>query len=133
MAILIIEDNQEIREFLQDILTDILKLEVETAKNGTIGLEKINQIGSDLQLVISDVDMPETEVDGYQILKEMGICMPKVPVIIMSGGNTRYGKTPEEMKPFFLKEGAYDFMGKPFSLEKIVEVVGIALLGQDQK
>lgn len=64
--ILLVEDEQDIREAMAEALTEA-GFEVVTAENGAIGLEKAFQIEPDL--ILLDIVMPE--MDGHQMLKKL--------------------------------------------------------------
>jgi two-component system C4-dicarboxylate transport response regulator DctD len=70
-------------------------------------------------VVLSDVRLPDE--DGFEVLKRMHTLDPEVPVILMTGhGDIR-------MAVEAMRLGAYDFLEKPFSSERLVEVIRRAL------
>lgn len=70
--ILIVEDDQFLREFYQELLTDEGYL-VDVAADGDIGLSKIRN--SEYDLVLLDIILPKK--DGIQILRDLKVTSPK--------------------------------------------------------
>ena len=105
--ILIVEDNTDLREYLKDCLSE--KYLVCHAENGLVALDILQR--EDVQLIISDVMMPE--MDGIQLLQHVktNINLSHIPVILLTA------KTAEENIIGGLKEGADDYISKPFNLE----------------
>lgn len=73
--ILIVEDDQFLREFYQELLVGE-GYQVETASDGEVGLEKMKQGGWDL--VLLDIMLPKK--DGLMILKELKTTPPQKPL-----------------------------------------------------
>ena len=67
-TILVVEDNEEMRNFVCQLLEPRYK-KVLRAQNGAEGLDILERHGTDIQLIISDIMMPE--VDGLTMLKEI--------------------------------------------------------------
>ncbi len=108
-TILIVDDEP-------NILTSVRRaLEVEgyravVAGNGLLALEKATREGPDL--VLLDVVMPE--LDGLETLRRLKELRPELPVVMMSGNATI------ETAVRATKLGAFDFVEKPLSSEKIL-------------
>ena len=115
-TILIIDDEPGIRTVLSDILEDE-RYEVMTAKDGFEGLALLKRDAVDL--VILDVWLPN--MGGIDVLKEIKKDFPEVEVIIISG----HANVDIAVKA--VKLGAFDFLEKPLSLEKVVNIVRNAL------
>ncbi|MDB4945396.1 MAG: response regulator [Labilithrix sp.] len=82
--ILIIEDDDEIREILAEMLVDT-GYEVDTARNGREGLERLRADLAAPRLVLLDLMMPV--MDGWQLRREM-LADPElaaIPVVVLSG------------------------------------------------
>lgn len=73
----------------------------------------------DCDLLITDIHMPE--MDGIELLSKVKKMAPWIPVIIM----TSYPDIPKAVQA--VKSGAFDFIEKPFEVEKLIEVVDLAL------
>ena len=114
--ILVIDDEENIRAVLSGILEDE-GYEVETASDGLEGLEKAS--AGSFDLVILDVWLPG--MGGLEVLAEIKKKSLCPEVIIISG----HGNIDMAVKA--LKNGAFDFLEKPLSLEKVVTLVRNAL------
>ena len=79
--ILIIDDNRTIVDALKLFLSQ--KYEIATANNGVEGLEAIEQIENGIDLVITDLVMPE--LSGVVLISIVKKKYPKIPVIAMTG------------------------------------------------
>ncbi len=107
VKILVIDDEAIIRESLHDWLSDAGYL-VLTAENGHQALEIIEK--EKPSIAISDLVMPG--MDGIELLKRAKEMSPDIEVIII----TAYGSIPTAIAA--MKEGAYDYIEKPFRPEK---------------
>ena len=108
-TVLIVDDERSILQSLQGILTDE-GLEVISAASGLSALEKIDEVLPDI--VLLDIWMPG--MDGIETLVKVKESHPNLPVIMMSGHGTI------ETAVRATKLGAYDFIEKPLSLEKVL-------------
>ncbi|MEW6619019.1 MAG: sigma-54 dependent transcriptional regulator [bacterium] len=113
--ILVVEDEEKIRNALVTILTKEGYL-VTTAKNGQ---EALNKPIQEFSLIITDLKMPQ--MDGLELLKRAKKISPDVIVIMITAFGTL--KTAIEA----MKQGAYDYITKPFELDEITIVVSKAL------
>lgn len=110
-SVLIVEDDNEVRNMLNDYLT-FLGYQTDTAADGLEGLTKIKEQTYDL--IITDIAMPY--VSGIGIISILKKDYPDIPVIAITG----YGYHAEE----FAQEKHADFiMGKPFDIQKLKEAV----------
>ena len=107
--ILIIDDEQSIRDILSASLKDE-GYEVLTAANGDEGLGLIKTFGPDV--VFLDIWMPGHR-DGLEILHEARQLFPDIEFVMISG----HGTIETAVKA--TKLGAYDFIEKPLSIDKI--------------
>jgi DNA-binding NtrC family response regulator len=105
---LVVDDEAIIRESLRDWLSDAGHL-VLTAENGSQALEIIEKEGPTIAIV--DLVMPGT--DGIELLKKAKELSPGIDVVIM----TAYASIPTAVAA--MREGAYDYIEKPFSLERV--------------
>ena len=115
-TILVVDDEESICQSLQGILTDE-GYEVRTAGSGEEALKAIEEDLPDL--VLLDIWLPG--MDGLEALKIIKTDYPQVQVIMMSG----HGTIETAVKA--TKLGAFDFIEKPISLEKVVLLVNHAL------
>lgn len=112
MTILIIDDEESIREVLADILTDENHT-VFTAENGDIGLKLLNT--EKIDMCFLDVWMPK--IGGIDVLGSIKETYPEIDVVMISG----HAKIDQAVR--VTKMGAYDFLEKPLTLDKVLSVV----------
>ncbi len=116
--ILVIDDEKDIRELIGDILEDEGH-SPRLARNSQSAFNEINRVEPDL--IILDIWLKDSEFDGIDILKKTKRDNPGIPVVIISGhGNI-------EIAVAAVKQGAYDFIEKPFNIDQLLVVVGRAL------
>ena len=109
--ILIIDDEKDIRDSISGILNDEGYNSV-TARNSQEAPIKIND--NTFDIIILDVWLNNSELDGIQLLKEIKKIDAEIPVLIISGhGNI-------EIAVDAIKNGAYEFIEKPFSSERLL-------------
>ena len=115
--ILIVEDEESMREGLRDWLTEG-GYKVETAKDGEGGLKIISD--HDVALVLLDLRLPGK--NGISVLREAKTIRPKLKVIII----TAYPSS--QTKAAALREGAVDYLPKPFDLNDLEKLIQGTLL-----
>lgn len=116
--ILIIEDELAIRNVLSNIIQEEdSSYEVELAKNGVEGLEKITNNSFDL--VLCDIKMPK--MDGIDLLTKAMEIQPELTLIMISG----HGDIDTAVD--CIKKGAFDYISKPPDLNRLLNTVRNAL------
>ena len=116
--ILIVDDERDIRELVADILGDE-GFKTRTAANADEALAAIN--AEEPALMILDIWLKDSRMDGIDILKQVKRNNPSVPVVIISGhGNI-------EIAVAAIKQGAYDFIEKPFNIDQLMVVITRAM------
>ncbi len=116
--ILVVDDEKDIRELVGDILRDEGH-ETRLAAHSDATFAEINEKAPDL--IILDIWLKESKLDGIDILKAVSRDNPDIPIVIISGhGNI-------EIAVAAIKQGAYDFIEKPFNIDQLLVVVGRAL------
>ncbi|MEX1662308.1 sigma-54 dependent transcriptional regulator [uncultured Thioclava sp.] len=116
--ILIVDDEKDIRELIADILRDE-GFQTRMAANSNECMDEIN--AREPALMILDIWLKDSKMDGIDILKTVKRDNPDVPVIIISGhGNI-------EIAVAAIKQGAYDFIEKPFNIDQLMVVIGRAM------
>lgn len=108
--ILLVEDNSELRQYLNMVLTQKGYAVLE-AENGRIGIEKALAIVPDL--IISDVMMPE--MDGYQLTETLknDPITSHIPIVILTA------KGRQESKIEGYRRGADAYLPKPFNTDEL--------------
>ena len=115
--ILLIEDDPKICESIINYFNSE-SLKLHTLSDGKEALENIDNLKPDL--VLLDINLPG--MSGIEILKEMKEKELKIPVIVITG----FISTEAAIET--MKQGAYEFVTKPFQLEKLAKIVDKALL-----
>ncbi len=115
--ILIVDDEDGIRRSLAGILSDE-GFETTPARDGEEALASIASLGLP-DLVLLDIAMPGR--DGVEILVELRERWPALPVVMMSGHGT------VETAVRTTRHGAYDFIEKPLSIDKVLLTIQHAL------
>ena len=115
-TILIVDDEPSILKSLEGILSDE-GFEVTTASNGYEALQEIESDSPDL--VLLDIWMPG--IDGLETLKEIKKNHPYIQVVMITGHGTI------ETAVQATKLGAFDFIEKPLSIEKVIVAINNAL------
>jgi len=119
VRILIIDDEEAIR----DSCTQVLQragYHVDTAVDGQVGLKKFKQARWDV--ILLDLKLPGWH--GLKVLKKIKQAAPDIPVIIITGFASI------ESAVDTIKQGAYDYLAKPFSPEELRVMVYKALAGK---
>jgi two-component system response regulator HydG len=115
-TILVADDDPGLRESLERTLTRE-GYRVITASDGRAALERL-QAGS-IDLVLTDLKMPG--LSGLDLLRAAKAMSPDIDVILL----TAFGTVEEAVKA--MKEGAYDFLSKPFRREQLLKLIDKAL------
>jgi len=109
-VVLVVDDDTSVRAYLKAALKREGFLTLE-AGDGQLGLELVRRIGSDIDLVISDIKMPK--LDGIQLANLVRAEFPKIPIILISG----YTDVSLENQPWV------EFIPKPFLLSALLNIV----------
>ena len=112
--ILIVDDERDIRELISDILEDE-GYDTRLAGNSDEAVSAIAEAPPGL--LILDIWLKDSKMDGIDILKAVKRDHPDTPVVIISGhGNI-------EIAVAAIKQGAYDFIEKPFNIDQLMVVI----------
>ncbi len=114
--ILVVDDEAVIREGVRRIL-ERSGMEVATSSGGRAALAMAQE--TDFDLVVTDLKMPG--MNGIEVLKAIKVLQPEVPVIIITGFST-VDTAVEAMK-----NGAFDYIAKPFTPDQLTGKVTAAL------
>ena len=117
-AILIVDDEQDIRQLIANILEDE-GFQVYEAHDSKTTFQLLKD--KDISLVLLDIWLDRNDLDGLQILQKIKKDRPEQPVIMISGhGNV-------ETAVNATKYGAYDFIEKPFEPDRMIVTIKRAL------
>jgi len=112
VRVLIVEDDEPLREALSDTL-ELAGAWVESAGSGEEALARLE--ASCFDIVVSDVNM--AAMDGHQLLCRIRGHYPQVPVVLI----TAFGSVERSVQA--MRDGAADYLVKPFSPGRLVETV----------
>src|SRR3977135_858610 len=118
LDILIVDDEADIRMLIGGVLKDE-GYATREAGDSTEALAAIH--GRQPTLVILDIWLQGSELDGIAILRQLRAEMPSVPVVMISGHGTI--ETAVEA----IKIGAYDFIEKPFKADRLLLLIARAI------
>ncbi|MGC6471800.1 MAG: sigma-54-dependent transcriptional regulator [Parvibaculales bacterium] len=116
--VLIVDDEKDIRDLVAGILQDD-GYATRTAENSTEALDEIAKRCP--SLVVLDIWLKNSEMDGLEILSELQSRFPELPVIMISG----HGNIDTAVSA--IKIGAYDYIEKPFNSDRLLLVVKRAM------
>src|SRR4030042_3735704 len=108
--ILVVDDEKEIREFLNKALSRLGKYHVELAESGEEALRKIAKDRFDL--VLTDLKMPK--MDGLQLIAEIAKSKPETLTMMRTG----HGTIDSALEA--MKRGASDYLMKPLNLDELI-------------
>lgn len=113
-SLLIVEDMQDLREFLKDSLKDKFK-KIYLARDGSEALEVMGKQQTDV--VVSDVMMPR--MNGYQLCKKIKetLAFSHIPIILLTA------RADSESQMLGYKLGADAYLSKPFEMEMLFSVI----------
>jgi len=120
-GILIVDDDFAVRDFLERFLKEKGYQNIITADNGLVVSEILKK--ENIKLVLLDVKLPGE--DGVSVLRKIKKLQKQVGVIMITG-------FPEEpLAKEAIKEGAYDYIIKPFNLDylELSVLTKISLMG----
>ena len=116
--ILVVDDEKDIRHLIGDILIDE-GYQTRLAGNSDECIKAIEEKAP--SLLILDIWLKDSKMDGIDILKHVKQNFPSIPVVIISGhGNV-------EIAVAAIKQGAYDFIEKPFNIDQLLVVIRRAM------
>lgn len=110
-TILIVDDEEIIREFLNEVLQD--NYDISMACDGDEAIEKLKKQRYDL--VITDLKMPH--VSGEEVVKYANDTYPDARVVVISGYSSLFTVSQS------VNNGACAFLSKPFSIKELVQTV----------
>jgi DNA-binding NtrC family response regulator len=115
--VLVVEDLEDTRESMQELLVVALSVEVDAAEDGVRALELLGE--REYGVVVTDLRMPRAT--GMRLLREVRERELRCPVIVVTGN----GSVKEAVEAMRL--GAYDFLTKPLDPQQLIVLVDRAL------
>jgi len=116
--ILVVDDEEDIRDLIAGILKDEgYETRVAGDADGALAAVRARRP----QLVILDIWLQGSRLDGIQVLDQMRREQPDLPVVMISGHGTI------ETAVASIRKGAYDFIEKPFKADRLIHVTVRAL------
>ncbi|MGB5793078.1 diguanylate cyclase [Poseidonibacter sp.] len=114
ISILYVEDENDVREFTSKLLSSLVK-KVYTAENGLVGLETFIANKDDIDLIVTDINMPK--LDGLDMCIKIKEHNEHIPIVVTSAHND----------PDFLKRaidvGVSAYAMKPIDLYQLVDSI----------
>jgi two-component system nitrogen regulation response regulator NtrX len=117
LEVLVVDDEADIRELVSGVLEDE-GYKVRTAADSTAALDAVEERRPSMALL--DVWLQGSRLDGLQLLQEIKRRDPTIPVLMISG----HGNLDTAVAA--VREGAIDFIEKPFEAERLIYLVGRA-------
>ena len=111
--ILIADDSQEIRSFLEDILTKLGGFQVKSVGDGMSALSLAREL--EPAVVITDFQMPG--LGGMDLIRRLKHDRPDLPLILMTG------ESSESTAIEALRSGAWNYLSKPFEPEDLIAMI----------
>ena len=112
LRVLVVDDDAAIREALSRTL-EKFGYDVVLAEDGQVGLDRLREGG--IHIVLADLQMPR--LSGQELLKVAKTIAPDVEVIVITG----HGTVEDAVEA--MKEGAYDFITKPFKRVQVERTI----------
>ena len=124
-TILLVEDNNDMRAFVESLLID--KYNVIRAENGLLALQELQKDDQKIDLILSDVMMPQ--MDGFELLQAIKkhTTWHKTPVVMLTA------KAQEKNKLQALRWGVDDYITKPFSQSELLARIQNLLYNYQQR
>lgn len=114
-SILIVDDEEIIREFLYEVLNE--DYDVNTVTDGDEAIEELKV--NDYDLIITDLKMER--VQGEEVVKFAHEKDPDSKVVVISGYSSLYSVSQS------VNNGAFAFLSKPFSIKELLQTVTAAI------
>ena len=117
-SVLVIDDEEAVREVLEDLLVLLGYTAVAAAQDGATGLAALLKHLPDA--VLLDIAMPGA-LGGVETLRIIRLAWPDLPVVMVTAN------ADEGLAKTTLQAGAFDYVMKPVHLERLREILGAAM------
>ena len=127
--VLVVDDEKDIRELITDILEDD-GFEVIAVKSGNEAIDSIKE--HSFSVAVLDVWLEGSDIEGIGVLEYLQKNHPNIPAIMISGhanisSDNKKEKNRHEITVLSIQKGAYDFIEKPFSADKLITTLNRAI------
>jgi CheY-like chemotaxis protein len=119
LKILVVDDTLVIRQFLEEVLTDI-GFDVDLAEDGRVGYELA--LKGNYVLILSDVHMPV--MNGEEMVRKIKKSRPDIPIIMTDS-------YPDKLAQKAARAGAICCLAKPFDLEELRDKIKMVIKAQE--
>lgn len=113
-AILVIDDEEPVREAVKDIL-ELVEIEVFQAADGRSGIELYQQFREKINLILLDLSMPG--ISGEETFYELRGINPDIRVLLSSGYNE------SEVSSRLVGKNITGFIQKPYTLDTLIKTI----------
>lgn len=113
--IYIVEDDSDIREAFQEILSDLSDYEVAVAENGRIGIDQLKKFDRLPNLILLDVLMPILDGFGFRQEQLQDERLKSIPIVVLSASH-KITDLAEKMQ-------AKAYLKKPINIEDLLEAI----------
>ncbi len=117
--IMVVDDEENIRTLVKEILEEQGGYRVDTFKNGKEALNQFLKAKNDYAVIMSDIKMPV--MDGMEFLKEVRVVNPDMVIIMISALNDINSAISA------MNNGAYTYITKPFKISELLLVIKKAI------
>ena len=114
--ILVVDDDHQMRTALKEAISRV-GFEAILSGDGQDALQKLNQ--SSFSMIVTDMKMPK--MDGLSLLKEIRRKIGHIPILVITG----FGTIQDAVE--VMKEGASDYLLKPFSFEALMAKIRLLM------
>src|SRR5215813_12783834 len=115
-VVLVIEDDHRVRQFITEALT---RIGYEVRCVPTVGSAAALLKSERPDVILLDLGLPDAA--GTSTLDWLQTIRPGVPIVIVTGNRD------EELARRMLNAGAFDYIGKPFSIERLAHAIATAI------
>jgi len=126
LSVLVIDDEVFMRQLIIRVLNELGTNQITSAKDGDEGLAKVAEVGSSLDIILCDLEMPE--MNGFEFVRQLRsskhVPNPNIPVLIITGHSDQ-----ENIKEA-VNSGINGFLVKPISKINLETRVKSALKGK---
>lgn len=113
--ILLVDDEQNIRRLIGDVLRKVKDYEVETAVDGQDALEKLEACNYGVDVIITDMQMPR--INGAELIRSVVQKKPEIPIVVLTAHKNDRNVIE------CLELGTVEYLTKPISVDRMLQVI----------